>query len=73
MPDSRGITMEGALSHGDRLLRLSEVAAVTATGERTIQRWVEAGRFPAPIRRPNWVRWRARDVAAWMDRAQGVA
>lgn len=41
-----------------RLLRLKQVRTITGLGRSTIYRWMEAGRFPKPVRLgPRSVAW----------------
>lgn len=54
----------------ERLLTYEEVCAVTQLSQATLRRYVQAGRFPAPIR-PNpqgrAVRFRIQDVRKWLE------
>ncbi|WP_227715337.1 helix-turn-helix domain-containing protein [Marinobacter sp. 1-3A] len=54
----------------ERLLTYEEVCAVTQLSQATLRRYVQAGRFPAPIR-PNpqgrAVRFRIEDVRKWLE------
>lgn len=53
-------------------LSLAEVAALLTISKRTLQKWVAAGRFPAPVRRgAKWVRWSREVVQRVMDDWQG--
>ncbi|HEX8915059.1 MAG TPA: helix-turn-helix domain-containing protein [Humisphaera sp.] len=51
------------------LLKPESVAARLEIGQRTLWRWVSAGRFPAPDLRMGRkvVRWRAATVAGWVE------
>lgn len=52
---------------GDRLLRLSEVMRRTGMSRSTIYRWMNEGLFPAALKvGPMAVRWREREVSAFM-------
>lgn len=55
----------------ERLLTYEEVCAVTQLSHATLRRYVQSGRFPAPIK-PNptgrAVRFRIQDVRDWLDR-----
>ncbi|MCD1629460.1 MAG: helix-turn-helix domain-containing protein [Porticoccaceae bacterium] len=55
----------------ERLLTYEEVCAVTQLSQATLRRYVQSGRFPAPIK-PNpsgrAVRFRIQDVRDWLDR-----
>ena len=58
----------------DRLLRITDVVRLTTMSRTTIDRWVKAGRFPAPI----WLgeksqRWHESEVLAWLDARQTSA
>lgn len=54
----------------DRLLTYEEVCTVTQLSQATLRRYVQSGRFPAPIK-PNpagrAVRFRIQDVRDWLD------
>ena len=54
------------------LLTVREVAAVVSVSERMIRGMVASGRFPRPLRIGRSVRWRASDVATWVDRLTGA-
>lgn len=47
------------------LLTLIEVATWLAVRPRTVQRWVNEGGFPVPMRYRGQVRWRSEDLIAW--------
>ncbi len=50
-----------------QLLTVAEVAAVLDVSPRTIWAWVAAGELPEPVRKGRrWVRWRRREVEAWL-------
>ena len=51
----------------NRLLNVTDVAAVLRVGQRTVWRLRDAGRMPAPVSIAGCVRWRLADVAAWVD------
>lgn len=54
----------------DQLLTAKEVMARLRFAHRTLYRKIEEEGFPAPIRfNVNCVRWRERDVAAWVEAA----
>lgn len=54
------------------LLNIRTVVAVTSLSPATVYRRVADGCFPAPIKMGrSCTRWRAADVAAWVD-AQGT-
>lgn len=53
----------------DRLLTSRDVANRLAVSCRTLWRMVKLGTFCRPVRRNRkWVRWKASDVAAWIER-----
>ena len=50
-----------------RLLRIAQVLELIPIRRSTLYRWVEAGRFPAPVRLgENSVAWRESDVSAFI-------
>ncbi|OYZ15602.1 MAG: hypothetical protein B7Y35_05920 [Sphingomonadales bacterium 28-64-96] len=50
------------------LLRLPDVIAATGLSRMTIEREMEAGRFPVPVRPTTTTRaWRSDEIAAWID------
>jgi prophage regulatory protein len=56
------------LSRGSTLLRLADVMLATSIGSSTIYRKIAANQFPRPVRLgPGSVRWKASEVAAWID------
>ena len=50
------------------LLTAEEVAAMLGVSERTLWRLLSAGKVPKPIRFGRNTRWRAAEVAEWIDR-----
>lgn len=55
----------------ERLLTYEEVCAVTQLSQATLRRYVQSGRFPAPIKPSptgRAVRFRIQDVRDWLDR-----
>lgn len=51
----------------NRLLRIPAVMGLTGVSRATIYKWIEAQRFPAPVRLgANSVAWRYADVEAWI-------
>lgn len=61
---SRPVTYDRA-----QLLTALQVADLLSTGTRTVQRMVDAGLFPQPLRyNRKLVRWRYTDVLAWVER-----
>ncbi len=52
----------------DRLLRRREVEEITGLSHTSIYQFMKDGKFPQRVQvGPNAVRWRASDVAAWLD------
>ena len=52
----------------NRLLRRREVEKLTGLSRSTIYRMLKTGQFPQPVRiGRKAVRWRLRDIIAWMD------
>jgi prophage regulatory protein len=50
------------------LLRRSDVEKICKVSRATLYRYIKARRFPAPVRLgKSTVRWRAADVAAWLE------
>jgi excisionase family DNA binding protein len=50
------------------LLSADEVAAMLGVSERTLWRLLSAGKLPQPVRFGRSTRWRAAEVAEWIDR-----
>lgn len=60
-------SMEVAMNP-DALLTIETVCALTGLAKSTIREMVRGVRFPAPVRmNPKVVRWRARDVHAFIS------
>ena len=58
----------------DTYLSVKQLAVRFNTHRGTIWRWVQAGRFPAPVRlTPGCTRWKSSDVEAWEAEREGVA
>ena len=52
----------------DRLMRRREVEQVLGISRSSIYRLMQEGEFPRPVRiGPAAVRWRASDIAAWLE------
>jgi prophage regulatory protein len=50
-----------------RILRLPSVLERVGVHQRTLYRWIRAGRFPAAVRLGlNSIGWREADVDAWL-------
>lgn len=57
-------------THDECLLTYEEVCALTKISPATLRRYVQAGKFPTPIKPdPNGraVRFRLRDVQVWLS------
>ena len=53
---------------GDRLLRRREVEEITGLRRSSIYKYMKDGKFPQRVQvGPNAVRWRASDIAAWVE------
>lgn len=60
--------MEREYPYLDRLLRISDVKAITGLGNSTIYRRMSDGTFPRPVSLgPQTVRWRERDIISWQE------
>lgn len=51
----------------DSLLTLAEVQKLTRVSSTTIYRWIDEGSFPPPVKAGRLSRWRASEVAAFID------
>ena len=52
----------------NRLLRRSQVEEIAGLSRSSIYRLMQNGGFPRPVKiGPTAVRWRARDIAAWLE------
>ncbi|MBA3597951.1 MAG: AlpA family phage regulatory protein [Methylibium sp.] len=68
----RALQSLDVLAVEDALLKIGTVAAVTGSSPTSLYRWLEAGRFPQPIRLSSrCTRWRAGDVTAWLQAQAG--
>jgi predicted DNA-binding transcriptional regulator AlpA len=57
-----------APSANQELLTIRDVARHFSVSERTIWRWVTAGKLPAPLRfSTTCLRWRARDIERYVE------
>lgn len=52
----------------ERLMTLPEVATYLGVPEKTIYKWRSCDSGPRGIRVGRYVRWRSRDVEAWLER-----
>jgi len=57
---------EGKRKDGD-LLDAGEVARMLNVGVRSIWRWSDARRMPAPVRLGRLRRWRLLDIVKWIE------
>lgn len=48
------------------LCRVRQLLTVLPIGRSTVFKWVEEGRFPAPIKLGGCTVWRREDVLAWL-------
>jgi prophage regulatory protein len=56
--------------NAQRLIRLAEVATMLGIGRSTIYKYVDEGKFPAPIKIGiRSVRWKLADVLAWRSQS----
>ena len=53
-----------------KLLRKPEVSSLLGIAPRTLDHWVQHGKFPTPIRLngEHLIRFRSEDVQEWLDR-----
>lgn len=52
----------------DRLLRLRDVKTTTGLGSSTIYRFIQAGKFPAPLKIGGFAsRWRESQIHEWIE------
>lgn len=58
MGDSTQVTPE--------LLNVRDVAKLTGLAERTVHRFADCGKMPAPVRIGGAVRWRAGEIREWI-------
>ncbi|MCB1403171.1 MAG: AlpA family phage regulatory protein [Rhodobacteraceae bacterium] len=56
-----------AESQADRLLRLSDVVELMSLCRATVYRMVATGSFPAPVKIAGASRWRASEVARFIE------
>lgn len=50
----------------NKLMTVLETAGVLGVGTRSIWRWRDLGRMPAPVKIGGCVRWRASDIEEWL-------
>ncbi len=58
--------------HDARHLRLAEIQAITGLGKTKIYKMIEAGRFPAPVKRGRSSLWPARVIEDWSKRPKPI-
>ncbi|CAN0619575.1 prophage regulatory protein [Burkholderia multivorans] len=52
---------------GPLFYTISDLMAILGIGRSTLHDWIEAGRFPAPVKiSPKTIRFRADDLRAWL-------
>jgi prophage regulatory protein len=52
----------------ERLLRLRDVKTTTGLGSSTIYRYIQAGKFPPPVKVGGFSsRWRESQIHAWIE------
>ena len=52
----------------DRLIRIEQVKELTTLSKSSINAWVAAGRFPAPLHLSPTIKvWRYGDITEWMQ------
>ena len=56
-----------SLSSAPQLLTVRELAKMLNVSQRSIYRWVDAGRMPKPIRLASLQRWELRTIQEWID------
>ena len=54
-------------SNIDRLLKVKEVAKVTAMGVSTVYRLVQQGKFPRPVKRGRSTYWKESDIKRYIE------
>ncbi len=64
---SHSPTPATAETQPDRLLRLSDVVKLLSLSSATVYRQVAAGAFPAPVKIAGASRWRASEVARFIE------
>ena len=51
-----------------QFLSIKEVCTRLCVSKGSIYLWLQAGRFPAPVKLgPNCVRWKVSDIQAWVE------
>ena len=58
--------MTSETKHIDRLMKVKEVAKVTAMGVSTLYRLVQKGEFPRPVKRGRSSYWKESDVQRYI-------
>jgi excisionase family DNA binding protein len=57
-----------AIQEQQTLLKADEVATLLHVSERTLWRLLSAGKLPKPVRFGRSTRWKADEVAGWIER-----
>ena len=47
-------------------ISLADIAARLGVCRRTVRRWHDAGKLPAPVRLPGVLRWEEKDIMRWI-------
>lgn len=50
------------------LLDIKQVAAMLSISEKSIRRLLDAGKFPRPVRIGRLLRWRYKDIVAYVNK-----
>lgn len=50
----------------DTLVNVEALAAMLMCGQRSVWRWRDMGRLPAPVQVGRCIRWRHSDISAWI-------
>jgi prophage regulatory protein len=54
----------------DSLLSIQHIRSIINVSDVTLFRWIRGGKFPAPAKRMNRVRyWKAADIQQWLNQA----
>jgi len=69
MPMAKRTTQNQAIQERfiPELLTTKQAAALCSAGERTFWRWSRSGIAPRPLRVGGSVKYRRRDIQAWID------
>ena len=59
--------------HLDRFLGMREVLALLSVSRSTLNRWIQDGAFPRPVKLgKRAVRWRRADIEHWLKELQST-